>query len=226
MSIKRIIAFVLLVLLAYSGVYMLIYSAEQYMLYSGPERSFDFMSGSELQPNLNVKGSIETVTELLYTESVASDILGIPTGSSTQYYYALPIGYQEEPDKQQYCVIAVSDPVDAEAVGKLIKSDPAPHDPDSPRFEFRGMAMDMPDVIYQKFKEYLQDRYHDELSIHDMLFHANVDSNLIPYVIYVKGKNDSGFLTPMIVGGACAVLGIGLFILLAVLTYKKAHKYG
>ena len=225
MSIKKILAFVLLILLAYAGVYMTIFGAERYMLYSGTERSFDLISASELLPNMNVKGSIETVTHLLYTETVSSNIMGVPIGNTERYYYVLPIGYQADPDKQQYCVLAVSGSDDAAAVEKLIKNKPAPPDPDAPRFEFRGISMEMPKDVYKEFKAYLQGEYRDELDIHDLLFNANVDSNLAPYVIYVKGKKDTDFFTPIIVGGVCAVLGIGLFILLAIRTYKKAHMY-
>lgn len=224
MSIKKILAFVLLLLLAYAGVYMAIYSAERYMLYSGTERNFEMMSGSELQPNLNVKGSIETVTHLLYTETVSSNILGIPIGSTKRYYYVLPVGYQADYNKQQYCVFAVSGSDNAAAVEELMKSRPVPPDSAAPRFEFQGISMDMSDEVYQQFKAYLQDEYHDE-SIHDFLLGANVDHNLVPYIIYVKGKNDNNLLTPIIVGGVCAVLGIGLFILLAIRTYRKAHMY-
>ena len=225
MSIKRILAFVLLLILTYVGVHMVIYGVERYTIFSGPERSFDLMSPSELQPELNVKGNLETVTKLLYYETVSSNIMGIPIGSAKRYYYAMPIGYQENADIQQYCVIAVSASDDITAVEKLMKDDPVPLDPNAPRFEFRGMVLDMPTELYQRFKKYLQDKYYDEEDIHDILYGAKVDRNLVPYVIYVKGKNDDNFLLPVGVGGACAVIGVGLFILLAIRTYKKAHMY-
>ena len=231
MSIGKVLVFVLLALLAYVGVYMMIYGAERYMLYSGTERNYNLMSGSELQPNLNVKGDIETVIYLLHTETVSSDILGFPMGSVTRYYYVLPIGYQNNSDKQQYCTIAVSDPDDVAAVERLMKNTPVPLDPDAPRFEFRGMALDMPTEVYQKFKAYLESKYTNndigvgEFNMHDIIFGANVDYNLVPYTIFVKGKNDDNFMLPIGIGGACAILGIGLFILLAVRTYRKKHKY-
>lgn len=226
MSIKRIIAFVLLFLLAYIGVYMVIYGVGRYTLYSGPERDLDHMSSSELQPKLNVRGSIETVTHLLYTETVVSDILGIPIGSAMQYYYVMPIGYEKDHDKQRYCLIAVSGNDNITAVEKLMKDKPVPLDANAERFEFRGMSLSMSNELYQKFKAYLEGIYSDyEFNIHDIIFGANVNDNLVPYVIYVKGKNDSEFLMPLVVGGVCAVLGIGLFILLAIRTYRKAHMY-
>lgn len=225
MSIGKVLVFVLLVLLAYVGVYMMMYGAERYMLYSGTERDFNMMSASELQSQLNVRGNIETVTHLLHTETVTSDILGIPVGKATRYYYVLPIGYQDDIDDQQYCLIAVSNPEDIEAVKKLMKAEPAPPDPNAPRFEFRGMALETPTEVYREFKAYLQGEYRDEFNIHDLIFNANVDNNLLPYTIYVKSKNDENFLTPIIVGGVCVVVGAGMFILLAVRTYRKKHKY-
>lgn len=222
MSIKKILAFVLLLLLAYTGVYITIYGAERYMLYSGTERDFNTMSASELQAELNIKGSIETVTYLLYTERITKELLGFPTGQTTRYYYVMPIGYQEDYNKQQHCVIAVSNKKDVEAVEKLMKNGPVPPDPNAPRFEFRAMVLDMPTDLYGKFKDYLYEEYDTDF---DIYFHANVSKNLVPYVIFVKGKNDTNLLTPIIVGGVCAVVGVGLFILLAIRTYKKKHMY-
>lgn len=224
-SIKMILAFVLLALLAYGGGYMAFYGLQRFTLYSGPERDMKYMSASELQNELNVKGDIETVIHLLKKENVSSDILGIPIGSAERYYYVMPIGYQEDQKNQQYCVIAVSDPDDVSAVKGLMKKKPVPPDPNAPRFEFRGLLLDMSTDIYREFKAYLEDALSDKDSIHDILFHANVSNNLVPYVIYVKGGNDKDFLLPIIIGGACVVIGVGLIVLLAVLTYKKKHRY-
>ena len=223
MSIKSILAFALLLLLAYTGVYIVIYGFERYELYSGAERDFNLMSASELQPKLNLKGNIETVTYMLCTEVVTSDILGIPVGSATRYYYVLPIGYEEDFKNQKYCLIAVSDTKDAEALDKLKKSVPVPLDPNAPRFEFRGMSLDMPEDIYHKFQNYLYEEYDTDFNIY---MHANVSKNLVPYIIFVKGKNDENFLLPIIVGAVCAVVGAGLFILLAIRIYRKKHMYG
>lgn len=223
MSIKRIIAFVLLVILAYAGVYMVIYGTERYVLYSGTERNFNTMSAQELQPNLNIKGSIETVMKMLYSENVSSDILGIPIGSTTRYYYVMPIGYQKNIKQQQYCLIAVSDPDDVAAVEKLMKDEPVPLDPNAPQFEFRGIALNTTTGMYLMFKDYLQKYYY--VPEKDFLSYPKVDNNLIPYTIHVKGKNEGSFTLPIIIGGVCAVLGVGLFILLAIRTYRKAHMY-
>ena len=231
MSIKRILAFVLLIILAYAGVYMVIYGAERYMLFSGTERDFDLMSASELQPQLNIKGSIETVTQLVHTETVTSDIFGIPIGRATRYYYVVPIGYSEDYDKQQYCTIAVSGNDAISAVEKLMKEKPVPLDPNAPRYEFRGLALDTPNEVYMKFKAYLEDEYTDdeigaeEFDIHEILFGADVTYNLVPYTIYVKSKNDDKSILPIGIGAACAVLGVGLFILLAINTHRKKHMY-
>ena len=222
MSIKKILVFVLLLLFAYAGGYIAVYETERYMLYSGTERDFNKMSAGELQPKLNVKGNIETVTAMICSETVTSDIFGIPISKADRYYYAMPIGYQENPKEQQYCVIAVSSPNDVSAVEKLMKDVPVPLDPNAPRFEFRGMALDMPRSIYTKFQDYLYEIYDTDFNIYA---HANVSHNLVPYIIFVKGKNDNNLLAPIIAGGACAVICAVLFILMAVRTYKKIHMY-
>ena len=212
----------MLALLAYTGGYMTVYGMHQYVLYSGTERDFDSMSASELQPKLNVRGSIETVTYLLHSENITTDILGFPIGEETQYYYVLPIGYESDREKQRYCAIAVSNPEDIAAVEELMKSAPAPHDPNAPRFEFRGIVMYMSDAVYGKLKSYLQVQYGTE---YDIVFPTNVSDKLVPYVIHVKGKNGGSYIIPIAIGGACFVIGAGGFVLLAVLTYRKKHRY-
>ena len=212
----------LLLLLTYSGGYIAVYQTVRYMLYSGTERDFNNMSAGELQPKLNLKGNIETVTAMICSETVTSDIFGIPVGKADRYYYAMPIGYKEDPKEQQYCVIAVSNPDDISAVEKLMKEEPVPLDPNAPRFEFRGMALDMPISVYTRFQDYLYKLYDTEFNIYT---HTNVSHNLVPYIIFVKGKNDDNLLAPIIIGGAVAVISATLFILLAVRTYKKIHMY-
>ena len=103
-----------------------------------------------------------------------------------------------------------------------MKNEPVPLDPNAPRFEFRGIALDMSMDVYGKFQDYLHKVYNTEFNIY---VNANVSHNLVPYIIFVKGKKDDNFLAPIIAGVACAVIGTGLFILLAVRTYKRNHMY-
>lgn len=221
MSIKRIFAFVLILLLVYGGGYVFFYGMKQYMLYSGAERDFNYMSAGELQSKLNVKGNVETVTSLLDTEYTSSDFLGIPIKAGERKYYALPIGYQEEKKYQQYCVIAVTKNEDIEAIEKLLKGAPTPLDPNAPRFEFRGIVIDITEDMLKRLTNYLWDVYDTEFDI----YHKNVKKNIVPYVIFVKNGGEDNYLLPIIAGGAIAVIGAGLFVLLAINTYRRKHMY-
>lgn len=202
---------------------MAIFGFQRYMLYSGTEREFDLMSASELQSNLNLHGSIGKVTYMLHEEKVTSNILGIPVSETTQYYYVLPIENTGNEEDLPCCLIAVSDPDDVAAVERLMEKKGSTSN--APRFEFRGLALDMTNDMYNKFKKYLQGEYGTGLEILDFLSPADVSDKLVPYVIYVKGKYDDNYVLPMAVGGGCFLVGTGLFVLMAVKIYKKRHKY-
>lgn len=224
MSIKKIILLVVLVMLAYAGGYTAVYGVINYSLYSTTERTFYNNSSDELKANLNIKGSIETVTTLIHKERVSMNMGGvsIPT-QKTRYYYVMPISYSEDPDGQKYCVIATSNPDDIKVLEKLMKNKPVPLDPNAPRFEFRGIVSDIDVNIRQKLTEYLWEIYDTDF---DVFMHHNVKKNIAPYTIYVKGsKSDNGLLVPIIAGGAVMLISIALFILVLVLTHRKNHMY-
>lgn len=222
MTIKRIIAFVFLLLIIYAGGYITIYGARQYFLYSGAERNFNNMTPDELQDNLNIKGSIETVTKMLGTGAPATGLFGIQLRDSQPRYYVMPLGYESEPKKQQYCIIVVRGKENVEALESIKKKSPQPSDPNAPRYEFRAIVKDMDTETYLALEKYLWTIYDTEFNIYA---HANVKRNISPYVIFVKGKADSNLLLPIIAGACAATAGMVLLVILAVSTYKKIHMY-
>lgn len=224
MSIKKITLLVSLVLFAYAGGYVAVYGVINFSLYSTTERTFYNQSSEELQSNLNIKGSIETVTKLIGKKSVSMNFGGVNINTrKIRYFYAMPISYSEDPAGQKYCVIATSDPKDIKVLEKLMKGKPVPLDPNAPRFEFRGIVSDMSQDVRQKLTEYLWEVYDTDF---DVYRHHNIKKNLVPYTIYVKGSNsDSGLLVPIIAGGAVLLISIALFILILVLTHRKNHMY-
>ena len=219
MSIRKIIVFVLLALLTYIGVYTAVFGLRQYSLYSGAERNMDYMSANELQPKLIVAGHTQTVTRKLYSDEVHNEIFGIPVGNSKERcYYVMPLGYEEKSENQKDCVIAATDPNDIEEIDKLLKNDPQPNDPNTPGFEFRGVIMDMSDAIFQLFRDYLWEVYDTDFNIYS---HKNVSDNLVQYTIFLSSDTADNYIVLIIAGGVCAVVGVALFVLLAVRTYRK-----
>lgn len=215
---------VFLALSAYAGGYIAVYGFINYSLYSAPERTFYNRSSEELQRNLNIKGSIETVTKLIGKKSVIMKFGGFNINTrKMRHYYAMPISYSEDPAGQQYCVIAASDPEDIKVLENLMKDKPVPLDQNAPRLEFRGIVSEISQDIHKNLTEYLWDVYDTDL---DVYMHHNVKGNIVPYIIYVKGdKSDSGLLVPIIVGGTVMLVSIALFILILVLTHRKKHMY-
>lgn len=222
MSIKRIIAFVLLGLMIYGGVYITLFGISENARFSGVERTF-YNRSEDLSNGLNIKGSVETVTSVLGSEDITRTMLGMPIGGrSKRYFFALPLGCAENKEDQKYCVIAAVDPKDVEALKALMKNEPAPSDPNAPRFEFRGFVTDNRLDVQTSLSNYLHGIYDTDFHIYT---HKNVNKNIAPYTIYVKSDTDDDYPLAITIGLIATVVGSGLFVLLVIGTYRKAHKY-
>ncbi len=223
MSIKKILIFVLLLLICYTGGYIMVFGIKGCLMYSGVERDLNIMAPNELQHNLNVKGSVETTLGKLGYDHVTNTVFGIPVGKDTlRYYFLIQLGYEENIDDQKYAVLAADKPEDIELLKSLDKSEPVPLDPNAPRFEFRGISMDITPTIRTNMYNRLWEIYDTEYNIYN---HKNVDKNIIPYAIYVKNGTDNSYLTAIIVGGSVALASAAAFAIVAVVTYKQKHKY-
>ncbi len=222
MSIKKIIVFVTLSLVIFGGVYITGFGIIEHSRFSGVERGF-YNRPEDLADGLNIKGSIETVTKLLGSEEIKRSIMGLSIGEkSRRYYFALPLGYAENKNDQKYCVISAVDPKDVEALNSLLKSSPAPSDPNAPRFEFRGFVTNSPLNVQTSLTEYLREIYENEFYIYA---HKNVSNNIAPYTIYVKTRSDDNSAMTITIGLIVTLVGLGLLIPLAARTYRKAHMY-
>lgn len=219
MSIKRILAFVLLAILVYCGGYVGVYGVRNYFQYSGAERNYNTLQPGEYQDLLNVNGSLDgtkRVTHFIFTENVRREILGIPIGKQLQRkYYILLLNPAEDKEQHRYCVIASTDPDDIKQLDALesgVATD----------LEFRGIMHDMPLAIHDIVTERLQEIYDTDFNIYN---HKKVEKYIVPYTIYIMHGEDDGLLVPIIAGGAAALIGAAGFVLLAVNTYRKNHRY-
>lgn len=227
MSIKRIIVFVLLAVLIYSGVYITVFGIGEYIKLSGTERIFSNRA-EELSEGLNITGSVETVTAMLGSEDITRTFLGIKVGGTRRrYYFALPLGYAEDISEQKYCVISVVDPKDVEALNALLKKSPAPLDPNAPRFEFRGLVLGSSLDVQTRLTGHLREVYTPEIwvSVFGGALPYNVNRYIAPYTIHVKTDVDDNYPMTITIGLIVTLVGAGLFILLAIRTYRKAHLY-
>lgn len=163
MSIKRILAFVLLAILVYGGCYIAVFGVRQYFQYSGAERTYNNLPHGQYQNLLNVKGSIDStkkVTQLIFTEPVRKEILGFPIGKQLERkYYILLLNPSEDKEFSRYCVIAATEPED-------IKQLEALKDGGSAEYEFRGLICDMPYTIHSILTDRLQEIYDTDFNIY------------------------------------------------------------
>lgn len=219
MSIKRILAFVLLAILVYGGCYIAVFGVRQYFQYSGAERTYNNLPHGQYQNLLNVKGSIDgtkKVTQLIFTEPVRKEILGFPIGKQLERkYYILLLNPSEDKEFSRYCVIAATEPED-------IKQLEALKDGGSAEYEFRGLICDMPYTIHSILTDRLQEIYDTDFNIY---IHKKVEKYIVPYTIYIKNGEDDNLLLPTIAGAAAALIGAAALVLLAINTYRRSHRF-
>ena len=223
MSIKRIFLFVLLALVITAGGFITYFGTVDYLLFSGPTRNFNYMADGDLKNDMLIEGDIETVVRMIGTEHVSHEVLGFPIGrSETRYYYAMPLTYHIDIDRQRYCVIAVTGEDNKKALDALMKSAPVDRDPSAPRFMFKALVMDMMPATYTALTDYLHEVYDTEFNIYA---HKSVKKNIVQYTLYVQSGNERGGIEPIIVGGTMILGGIALMVLLGVLIHRKNHRY-
>lgn len=207
MSAKKILLFFLLLLLAYTGGFFIYHGTADYAIYGGPERDFNSMKPSELQNMLNIKGTLDSAGELM--------VSAISENGAQRDYYVLPLVKTDDNEQQRYCVIAVTTAEDRAALAKLSSGG-------SDKFEFRAVCMNMETDMHLALKKRLWKIYD---TMFDIYTHENVEKYIIPYTIFVKHGEGSDSVAQIIIGGVILVISLGIFAVLAVRTYKKAHQY-
>lgn len=222
MSLKKTFLIVILILVILAGGYIVFFGLGWYTKYSAPERDFNNLSSGDFLNDMLVKGDIEAVTGSLGSQSINNEVLGIRVSKATAWnYYVLPLEYHEDKTQRKYCAIAVSRAEDIQAVEALLKDAPVPRDPNAPRFEFRGITMNMNIDVRTSLSKYLWNIYDTDFNIYN---HANVSRYIVPYTIYVRSGNEGG-IKPIIIGAAIVLTGGILLTVLFVNTYRKNNMY-
>lgn len=222
MTVKRILLLIILILVILAGGYITYFGINGYFKYSGRERDFNSLKGGDLHDDMLVKGEIPAVTAKLGKTSIDNDVFGIPVSkASAWHYYVYPLEYDNDITKRKYCVFAVSMPKDIAAADALITDKPDAVDPNKPRFEFRGIVIDINYDVHAKLTQYLWNIYDTDFNIHA---HANVSRYIEPYTIYVR-TDGAGGIKPIIIGAAMVLAGGVLLIVLCVATYRKNHRF-
>lgn len=206
---KRIIAFVLLGLLIYAGGFVIVYSLREINVITSVPQPIT----GNLRDGGTAEGKIRKTIAKLGTKTYQETLLGLPIGEKiTQYYYIIPVSDSETPN---YMLLAVSDPADIEAVGNL----------PSGEFKFTGISVSMDREWKNKLIEYLKENpkltgmetnpYTDEIA---------ANNRITPYIIKVCEIGNPDY-TPIWVGLAMCVVGIGLAALLALKIFREKSGY-
>lgn len=214
---KRIIAFVLLGLLIYAGVFVIYYSAVDIKINNTTPVTLENIAPKKMRSGLVVEGSIYQVIDKVYTKKVQSKLFGIPIGEAVeQNFYVLPL---ESSD--MFMVIAASDEKDIEALEQLKTDKPRERRQDDPVLEVYGITEEIAPFVVGDFdlmsvKNFLLE--HSELigyteDVFGRPLESVAGNYVVPYTLYVKHPGGADYVS-LIVGIAMCVVGIALAVLL------------
>ena len=222
MSIKKIIAIVALVLVVYAGGYVCAFSVKNYLKFAlGAERTIDYMSPSEIQSLQRVNGTIDNRYKIVIgvgdAEDVTPTLLGFPIGKhrERQDFLLLLNPDAKDEDNYRYCIIASSD---EEIIQKLRNMQHGGEE----SFEFKGIVQEMPLNKHDMLTEYLGDYFSDDF---DIYMRPNVQHHIVPCTILITDESSDEWILPIIIGGAAALAGTAVIIIIAVKAYRDKHRY-
>ena len=117
---KRIIAFVLLGLLIYAGVYMIYYSSREMKISKATAIDLSNVNSGNVHTWTIVDGSIYQVMKEYKTEKTQPKMFGVPYGEPIEkHYYILPLGMS-----YMYIMLEASDEQDLEIIEQMRVSSP------------------------------------------------------------------------------------------------------
>lgn len=232
---KYIVAFVLLGLAAYAGVFILYTGIRDTLSYKRSPVTLssityeDFVDGMALSAKVDRQFGTPG-----FTNTVRQKFFGTEVGeAAVQHFYLIPAGKITDPTIQRYMLICVTDEEDIEAIENLY-SERLYSVGSGAAFECRGVLKEAPPefiercvnyIIWKprllKDPEYLDMLGDDSLSAPQQVEGYNAMSK---YVFYVQ-HNDGKHALLIIIGSAVTVVSGGLIALVAVKKHRENSGY-
>ncbi|MBD5384128.1 MAG: hypothetical protein HDR72_03905 [Ruminococcaceae bacterium] len=231
---KYIIAFVLLGLVTYAGVFLLYYGIRQSVENNRSPIAMTSVPWQQYVSGMAVSARIDQQFGKRFTATVKRKIFDIEYGEPiVQHYYVIPAGKVFSPTEQYYMLICVTDEEDVRALDGLYSEKLLTVGSETP-FECRGVlgAMDPPFVEeLSEFFVYKAQLIKDEELVEifgdpalTMPTHINGYNRICQYVFYVQ-KSKGGEELPIIIGAALTAAGAGGIALLAVKKHRESTGY-
>lgn len=231
---KYIIAFVLLGLVTYAGVFLLYDGIRQSVENNRPPIAMTSVPWQQYVSGMAVSAKINQQFGKRFTAAASRKIFGIEYGEPiVQHYYVIPAGKVFSPPEQYYMLICVTDEEDVKTLDGLYSEKLLTVGSETP-FECRGVLKEMDPPFAEDMSEFLasnsqliKDKELLDLFGESVLVAATVINgynHTCQYVFYVQ-KNKGGEELPITIGAALTVVGAGGIALLAIKKHRESTGY-
>lgn len=233
---KYIIAFVLLGLVAYAGVFLLYYGIRQSVESNRSPIAMTSVPCRQYVEEMSVSAKIDRQFGKIFTATVRRKIFDIEYGEPiVQHYYVIPAGRVFSPTEQYYMLICVTDEEDVKALDGLY-SEKLLMVGSETSFECRGVLkkMDPPFVedmaVYLEYNahlirsEELVDLLGDPELIAATATYVNGYNHTCQYVFYVQ-RSDGSEIMIITTGAVLTVVGAGGIALFAIKKRRESTGY-
>lgn len=232
---KYIIAFVLLGLVTYAGVFLLISGIKQSFENNRSPIMMTSVPRQQYTNGMAVSAQIDRqLGKMRFTNTVRRKAFDIEFGEPiVQHYYLIPAGKVLSPPEQYYMLICVTDDEDIKALDALYSEKLRPVGSVTP-LECRGVLTGMDPPFVEEIISYLvnnpqlikDEEYMDLIGDASLVTPTLINgyNHVCQYVFYVQHNNGSEI--PLIItGAALTVIGAGCIALLAVKKHRESSGY-
>lgn len=232
---KYIIAFVLLGLVTYAGVFLLSSGIKQSVENKRSPIMMTSVQWQQYTKGMAVSAKIDRQHgKMRFTNTVRRKVFDIEFGYPiVQHYYVIPAGKVLLPPEQYYMLLCVTDEEDIKALDALYSEKLSPIGSVEP-LECRGVLAEMDPPFVEELMIFLMENAQlikDEELVEIlgdpslvMPTYINGYNHICQYVFYVQ--NNNGSEGPLIItGAALTVIGAGIIALLAIKKHRESSGY-
>lgn len=231
---KYIIAFVLLGLVTYAGVFLLYDGIRQSVKNNRPPIAITNVPWQQYVSGMAVSARIDQQFGKRFTAAASRKIFGIEYGEPiVQHYYVIPAGKVFSPPEQYYMLICVTAEEDVKALDGLYSKKLLKVGSETP-FECSGVLGQMDLPLAEDMAEFLSinsqlikdEKYFDLFGTEALVPATEINgyNHTCQYVFYVQ-KNKGGEELPIIIGAALTVVGAGGIALFAIKKHRESTGY-
>lgn len=231
---KYIIAFVLLGLVTYAGVFLLYDGIRQSVENNRPPIAITSVPWQQYVSGMAVSAKINQQFGKRFTATKRRKIFDIEYGEPiVQHYYVIPAGKVFSPPEQYYMLICVTDEEDVKALDGLYSKKLLKVGSETP-FECSGVlgqmdipfAEDMAEFLSSNSQLIKDEKYFDLFGTEALVPATEINgyNHTCKYIFYVQ-KNKGGEEMPIIIGAALTVVGAGGIALFAIKKRRESTGY-